>query len=125
MAGSLRVPSDCVQNIGDATKVSAIIPSVTIINTVGLADCDAFEVTRFSTGSIRVPANVTSLTWYAATTFGGTYTLVNEAGTAGVQTVVASRWYTIPTHCMNHRFLKCVPNADPTAAEAAIVVLKS
>lgn len=125
MAGVLRATSDCIQNMGDIRHISGMVPALTIINTVGLANCDAFEVGPFVRGSIHVPANVTSLTWYGATTFGGTYTLVDGAGTNGVQTVAASKWAAIPDACFNLRFLKCVPNADPTAAEAAIVLLKT
>lgn len=125
MAGVLKPADVGIQNISDIRRAAGSITALTIINTGGIAECDAIDFRPWAGGSIRVPANVTTLTWYGATSFGGTYTIITDAGTLGVQTVVASRWNKIPDQCFAFSFLKCLPNADPTAAEAAIVALKA
>lgn len=92
-------------------KYSLSIDSVAVGTTV--ADSDAISYGDFEKGMVSVPAgsSVSTLTWHASSSEGGTYLAANNASGAITQTVSASKVYPIPTDLQGARFLKITGNA--------------
>lgn len=90
---------------------------ITVTADSTLADSEELIMQGMAGGMIYVPSgsSITSLTFYAAHTKGGTYFQIYDADNAAVsRTVAAGRSYSLPEECYGARFLKFVPNADGT-----------
>lgn len=84
------------------------------VNTV-LASCDVVDIREFTTVAVKPSAGITTLDVYASDVEDGTFVLVNDIGTAGVFTVVASKWQALTAAAIApHNFLKFVPNTNGT-----------
>jgi len=65
-----------------------------IINSTQSED-DMLDITGYRFFAVKPSANVTTLTFYASETIGGTYVLADNIGTNGVVTLPASKWTVI------------------------------
>lgn len=89
--------------------------TVTVDST--LADAEEICYTDQAGGRFHVPtgSSITSITWYDATTSGGTFRAsYDEYGSAVTQTVSAAKSYAIPAALAGAAFLKAVGDADGT-----------
>lgn len=94
---------------------SEIVPDIAI-DTV-LADATPFSVRDMAGGYIDMPttSTLTSITWYAATSKGGTYrAAIDENGDAIVSTVVQNQAPALPSALYNYHWLKGVGNVAET-----------
>lgn len=97
----------------DGPQVRGITDTINPTNATGIF----FDLTLFRSGSFLLPnGQNTSWSWYASPTKDGTYTLIEAAGSSGVQTAVAAKWNAIPAAVFAHRYVKVVPGADVTGA---------
>lgn len=93
-------------------RYSSTIPSVTVATSV--ASSEAIKYGPYASGSVYVPAgsSLTTLTWHACETEGGTYLAAEDASSAAVtQTVAASQTHPIPVALAGARFIKITGNA--------------
>jgi hypothetical protein len=93
-------------------KYSLSIESVTVDTSV--ANSTAISYGDFEKGMVSIPAGsgLTTLTWHASGSEGGTYLPAqNASGAAITQTVSASKVYPIPSDLFGARFLKITGNA--------------
>lgn len=74
-------------------KVSTNTALVAVNTSQG--SCDVLDISGIKFMAVKPPASVTSLTFYASTTPGGTFVLINDLGTLGVVNVTASVWQSI------------------------------
>ena len=74
-----------------------------------------FDIRMISAAQIYVATGITSITWYGCDTEGGTFKKIQDAGTAGVQTVTADVWNQIPAAAASHGFVKAVANTGGSA----------
>lgn len=87
-----------------------------------LESCDVLDYQEFALGAVKVPASVTSLTAYGAETADGSFVLIDDVGTNGTFTVVASKWVALPAGLAAYPFLKFV---SAGATGNAVVVGKT
>jgi len=86
--------------------------SVTVATAAASSDEIKFGWAAF--GQVYIPAgsSITSLTWYSAPTYGGTYTAAyDEDGVAVTQTVAAGKCYAVPSALAGCTGLKAVGDA--------------
>lgn len=96
-------------------RLSTTLSEVTVETT--LASCEEIGFGSFAGGMIFVPvgSSITSLTWYAAESPGGTYLAANdEDGNAITQTVAAEAAYQLPLALYGCRALKAFGDAAGT-----------
>lgn len=80
-----------------------------------LATCEPVDVRDYRELAVKPSASITSLGVYAAETADGAFVLVDNIGTNGAVTVVASKWNTLDTAKIGpYGFLKFVPNTNGT-----------
>jgi hypothetical protein len=82
-----------------------------------LADAQEIIVADRIAGMVFVPtgSTITSITWYATYTEGGTFLAAyDQDGAAVVQTVAAAKAYQLPTALAGAYSLKAVTDADGT-----------
>jgi len=93
-------------------KYSVSIESVTV--DTNLADSAAINYGDFEKGMVSVPtgSSLTTLTWHASASEGGTYLPAYNSSGAITQTVTNGRVYPIPDDLRGARFLKITGNAD-------------
>lgn len=94
------------------TPQNQVITSLTVDST--LADSQAFVYRGFTGGVVVIPAgsSITSLTYYVASTEGGTYIQLYDSVGAVSTTVAASRAYQLPADLAGAANVKLVGNAD-------------
>lgn len=95
-------------------KYSVSIPSVTVDTAVG--NSSVINYGDFEKGMVSIPtgSTITTLTWYASSSEGGTYLPAYSSAAvpaAVTQTVSAGQTYPIPSDLNGARFLKIVGNA--------------
>lgn len=110
-------------NMGDMRRRVGTIESLTLHVTAG--NNDVIDFAGFAGGSVYVPPGVANLTWYGCRTADGTFEIIVDAGTAGVQTITTDRWNKIPDACFAFPYLRAVPDATPTDDVKGQVVAKS
>lgn len=84
-----------------------------------IANCDVLDMNDYAQVAIRPPTGVVELTIYASVTSDGTFELVEDAGTAGVITVVAAQWQLLPPEIAPYPFIKLVATANTGNATIA------
>lgn len=80
-----------------------------------LADTPVITYKNYAGGAVIIPSgsSITSLTYYGAGDYSGTFTAIyDSAGVAVTQTVAGGRAYPIPDACFPYPYLKIVSNAD-------------
>ena len=88
-----------------------------VIVGTNLAAAGAINLKHDRGAMLLVPAGVTQLTYYACATAGGTYKLVSNVGTAGVETTTAETWHNLPVGLFPVHFLKIVGNGSTATTE--------
>ena len=86
--------------------------SFTLDSTLG--DTPEIPIGEYASGQINIPAasSITSLTYYASPTSGGTYLAAQDGSGALVQTVAASKSYQMPAAIFGAGNIKILTNAD-------------
>lgn len=85
--------------------------------TNALATTPAIDIKDMGRGALYVPATVTSATYYGCRSEDGTFELIQDAGTAGVDTITADAWNKIPDAAMDLPYIKIVINQASMACE--------
>jgi len=92
-------------NDGLARKWGTV--SLAINSTIG--SCDVLDVRSGADCLIEIPTGVTSITFWACDTEGGTYRAVyDHEGNAATIATTADRWYSFPPSCFAAGFVKIV-----------------
>lgn len=100
----------------EAVKSRYGVASAVALDTV-LADCDVVDIREWRDIAIKPSVNVTTVTVHASETEDGTYVIVDNIGTNGAVTVVASKWTTLDiTKIAPFGFIKLLGNVDGTAS---------
>ena len=85
-----------------------------------LAAAGVINLKHDAGGMLLVPTGVTQLTYYACATSGGTYKLVSNVGTAGVETTTAETWHNLPVGLFPVHFLKIVGNGSTATTDLQV-----
>lgn len=98
----------------DAVKRRCGVASGAVAHTV-LATCDVIDIQEYSQVAVKPTGVITTLAVYASATADGTFVLVDSIGTAGVVTVVTSKWNVLdPTKIGPFGFIKLLADAVGT-----------
>ena len=113
---STIIVSPPAESVGaDAIKHRVGVGSAIAVHDSLIASCDVADIGDYTQIGVKPSANITTLTFHAAETAGGTYVLIDSIGTAGVVTVVASKWNTLdPAKIGPYRFIKALGNVAGT-----------
>lgn len=106
------------------SPITPVSPKKSIASTVQVSstqsECDMLDIRQIKFLAVKPPASVTALTVYGCQTVNGTYVLINDLGSSGVVTVVASVWTSLDyTKLAPHQFIQM--KSDQTAANAVCV----
>lgn len=118
MAGSLKGFDVCTSPSSPGVPKKGVASAIAVSSTQ--SECDTLDITAFKFIAVKPPASVTSLTFYGCDTSGGTFVLINDLGTNGAVTVVASVYQSIDyTKLAPYRFIQMKSNQ--TVANAVVV----
>jgi hypothetical protein len=104
-----------VKNFVRGGKIHRDFGYATLALTTSEGTSDPIDIRLLSTLQIHPAAGITSITWYGCETDAGTFVLIQDAGTAGVQTVTADKWNQVPAAVASHGFVKAVANSAGNA----------
>lgn len=93
--------------------------SAPVIHTT-LGTCTAIELRNASGAAVLIPTGITEITYYACDTVDGTFAIVNNVGTAGVDAVAADKWHVLPAELFPLPFLKIKSTSGTGTATACI-----
>ncbi len=117
-AGVIKCFDTCTSPSSPSVPKKGYATAVQVSSTQ--TECDKLDMRGFQFLSVKPPASVTSLTFYGAQTATDAFVLINDLGTNGAVTVVASVWTSIDwTKLAMHHFIQM--KSDQTLANAVCV----
>lgn len=117
MAGAIKAfPTSLTNPMSQIYQAS--ITGITVDTTLG--NCDVLDIRGVRSLSVKPSAGITGLTFYGCDTSTGTFTIINDVGSSGALTVVASVWTVVTaTAIAPHLFIRMVPNTNGTVVVVA------